>query len=231
MTDFMRQYYRPRFLQTLRHVEEMSLMDAEDMRDHQTLPPRSSIQIIQWGSNTCGMGIVIDYAYSSTLCASREAMEYLNSFKININNHLNVHTKSMDPHGYLAVGFLECVADLSAGIPLCMPPLFDQISVHHLQHYDTSLFYDHAMRLLREEPDMSAGTLMMKMNLGPCLTKANIDFHGIMNIVDYQETVAKCTGPGTRHAVIVAVYEGYTVIHHFLVCWHVSQQVSPLSMQ
>ena len=95
MTDFMRQYYRPRFLQSLRHVEQMSLMDAEYMRDHGVLPPNRALRTIDWGDMAVGVGIVVDYGYSRDLDASRDGMEYLNSFRINVKNLLNIHTHGL----------------------------------------------------------------------------------------------------------------------------------------
>ena len=98
--------------------------------------------------------------------------------------------------------------------------------MHHLQHYNTSLFYDHVMRLLSGEEDMSAGTLMSKMDMSSCLASANITFHGFLSMVEYQEAVANNMRDHTRHAAIVAVYQGYTLVHHFLVCWHVNSAPS-----
>ena len=52
------------------------------------------------------------------------------------------------------------------------------ISVHHLQHYKTSLFYDHVMHQLSGEADVTRAALAINMQLPALMQKEFFDFRG-----------------------------------------------------
>lgn len=230
MSDFRRMTYRPRFMHTWSAVESMSLLEAVHLRDTGRLPFRLSTDFPNWQYQTAtGQGIVVDYAYTEQMTASREALEYMHDARFDVVNMLKTQTDRVDVHGYLAVGFLESLAHamiVYGGQSTALSP-FERLNLHVFDQYDSHVFYDYVMAQFVGETDLSAMRLFDKMNMGELLRRVSMRFHGIMSLPEYQALLDSTYAPQaarvSRHAVIVAVYSGYNVIHHFLAAWHVTR--------
>ena len=67
--------------------------------------------------------------------------------------------------------------------------------------------------------------LALKMQLPTLLRKANFDFHGTVTMDEYDQLLFQ-RGRVARHAAIVQVLSGYTLLHHFLACWHITTAIN-----
>ena len=155
---------------------------------------------------------------------ARNALMAMNDAHYNVMNMIDINIRATDAHGYLAAGYLECVADVIISgqmTALTASDPFVVLSLHHFMQYNSYHYWQYVERMLAGEADRSVTTLMGKMGLASLLETAGFDFRGLITYDEYERLLTERRAQPRRYAAVIQVFSGmYRVIHHVAVAWH-----------
>eukprot|EP00966_Prymnesium_polylepis_P065732 1525128-Prymnesium_polylepis.4 len=123
----------------------------------------------------------------------------MNDAHYNVMNMIDIHIRATDAHGYLAAGYLECVADVIISgqmTALTASDPFVVLSLHHFMQYNSYHYWQYVERMLAGEADRSVTTLMGKMGLASLLETAGFDFRGLITYDGCVGSAPVFTTPG-----------------------------------